>query len=55
MEHTEREKDLILSALCILEGQCVGDELHFDTESDLGGTLNWKEVRDLMDKIKGEA
>lgn len=54
MELTDREKDLITSALHILETACIGDELHPDTADDLGGTPDDEEVRSLMDKIDKE-
>lgn len=46
---TEREQDLITTALYLLEEQ--GDELHHDLASDLGGSPDPDEVRELMDKI----
>lgn len=44
-----RELSLIYHALGILEDQCYGHDLHFETEDELGGTPNPEDVRKLMD------
>ena len=51
---SEREKLLIRSALHILAGQCVGDEMHYETESDLGGVPDPDEVRTLLERFKND-
>ena len=51
MDFTQREKDLITTALYQLEGDCYGDELHFEAVDDLGGTPDGKEVRTLMKRF----
>jgi len=52
MTFTEREQLLIVNALYILEGQCIGEELHYELEGEFGGIPDHEEVRALMDKIK---
>ena len=52
LELSAREKDLITSALYIMESQCAGDELHHEIADDLGGTPDHEEIRTLMDKIE---
>lgn len=47
-----REKLLTTNALYMLESACHGEELHYDMESELGGTPEPDEVRALMDKIE---
>jgi hypothetical protein len=52
MIFTQREKDLIIKALYILECQCIGDELHFEIKNELGGTPSDDEVRELMERFE---
>lgn len=52
MKLSEREKNLITTALFILESQCIGDDLYFGIEDDLGGRPDPDEVRALMEKFK---
>lgn len=48
---TPREKQIITTALYILECQIYADELDCEMESELG-PITAEEVRLLMDKIK---
>lgn len=48
---SKREIELITHGLYMLESACYGEELHYDAESELGGTPNPDEVRTLMDRF----
>jgi len=48
---TEREAELITHGLYMLESACSNEELHYDTESELGGTPDPDEVRTLMERF----
>lgn len=48
----ERETELITHGLYMLESACHGEELHHDTERELGGTPDPDEVRTLMDRFE---
>jgi len=47
----ERERELVLQALYMLEGGCHAEELDFDTITELGGTPDPDEVRELMERL----
>ena len=51
---TEREKLLITNGLYMLECACRGKELGSTLKEEFGGTPNPDEVRQLMDRIRGE-
>ncbi len=55
MELTKREKQLIIYGLFILEGQCLGGDLHYEIEDELkedGGVPEEEEIRDLMGRVE---
>jgi hypothetical protein len=52
LELTEREVELINSALYMLESACYGD-LDNDIICDLEGTPDPEEVRTLMERLDG--
>ena len=54
IELNEREVELITTALYILAGQCVGDEVHHELSSDLGGTPDDEEVWALKERFRDE-
>jgi hypothetical protein len=49
---TEREKELIVNGLYLLESQILEEELHHEMAAELGVTKP-EEVRILMNKIQG--
>ena len=54
IELSEREIQLITYGLFILEGQCIGGDLHYEIEDELkekGGVPKNDEVRTLMDRF----
>ncbi len=51
MQISEREKQLIVTALYMLESDCFSGDLHHELEEDLGGVPNPIEVRTVMNKI----
>lgn len=55
LELSEREQELIVVGLHMLQSDCIGQELHFEYESDLDGTPDPDEVGDLKDKIRGRS
>jgi len=52
MNLTQREKDLITTALYLLEIACVSTDLDYELADDLGGIPEQQEVRELMDKLE---
>lgn len=48
----ERERELIIKALYMLETAYYAKELHYEIEDELGGTPDPDEVRALMDRVK---
>lgn len=49
---SKRETDLIAHGLYMLESACYGEELHYDTKRELGGTPDPDEVRAIMDRFR---
>lgn len=50
---SDRERDLMITGLSILEGECIGKELHPELEEELGGTPESEEIQALSNKIQG--
>jgi len=52
MDLTQRETDLITTALYLLESDCISMDLDYELADELGGIPEQQEVRELMDKLK---
>ena len=53
-DFTEREKLLITNGLYMLECACRGEDLDTVVKEEFGRTPDPEEVRQLMDRIRGD-